>query len=110
MLENGHFEKYEKNSKKAKIDVMLPHIGTYCCLQAYLWGIRWYMYTHDHIPMVVYQKEAVQCELVDLTAVDGKNMLKIDQISSFRTAHQNIGVFKRGMSRAKTALFSQNSK
>ena len=55
------------------------------------------MYTHDHIPMVVYQKEAVQCELVDLTAVDGKNMLKIDQISSFRTAHQNIGVFKRNV-------------
>ena len=55
------------------------------------------MYTHDHIPMVVYQKEAVQCELVDLTAVDGKNMLKIDQISSLRTAHQNSGVFKRNV-------------
>jgi len=37
----------------------------------------------------------VEYGLVDLTAVGGKNMLKIAQISSLHTAHQNSGVFKR---------------
>ena len=64
------------------------------------------MHTLGYIPMIVYQNEAVQCGLVDLIAVGGKNMLKI----ALSTQHTKISAFSRGMSRAKTDLFGQNEK
>ena len=49
MLENGHFEKYEKNSKKAKIDVMRPQTDTFCRLWVYLDYVTWQMWRVDDI-------------------------------------------------------------